>query len=60
MELETVANLLLNSGVAIAVIAYFMYRDNKFMTNLQQTLQTLVDTVTVLHALIVEDDKEDN
>lgn len=58
MELETVANLLLNNGVAIAVIAYFMYRDNKFMTNLQQTLQTLVDTVTVLHDLVNQKEDE--
>lgn len=58
MELETVANLLLNNGVAIAVIAYFMYRDNKFMTNLQQTLQTLVDTVTVLHDLVNQKEEE--
>ncbi len=58
MELETVANLLLNNGVAIAVIAYFMYRDNKFMTHLQQTLQTLVDTVTVLHDLVNQKEDE--
>lgn len=54
MEMDTFASMMLNSGVSIAVIAYFMYRDNKFMTQLQQTLQTLVDTVSVLHACILE------
>ena len=46
--MEDVVNLLLNAGVSIAVIAYFMYRDFKFMGTLQITLQTLVDTVSAL------------
>ena len=50
--MEDIANLFLNTGVAIAVIAYFMYRDFKFMVQLQQTLQTLVDTVDCLKDVI--------
>ena len=50
--MEDIANLLLNTGVSIAVIAYFMYRDFKFMVQLQQTLQTLVDTVDCLKEVI--------
>ena len=38
--------------VSIIVIAYFMYRDFKFMMQLQQTLQTLVDTVDCLKDVI--------
>lgn len=45
-------DLLLNSTVSIAVIAYFMYRDNKFMSKLDTTLQTLVDTISCVHDLL--------
>lgn len=48
METEALTNLILNSSVTIVVIAYFMYRDNKFMVELQRTLTTLVDTVDTL------------
>lgn len=48
MEIQELTNLLLNSGVSIIVIAYFMYRDYKFMNTLQTTLTTLVDTVDTL------------
>ena len=52
MEMEAIVNMILNSSVSIIVIAYFMYRDFKFMVQLQQTLQTLVDTVDCLKEVI--------
>lgn len=57
MEMETIANLILNDSIAIAVVAFFMYRDLKFMCQLQQTLQVLVDAVEGLKQLIAIDEK---
>ena len=48
MEIQELTNLVLNSTVSIAVIGFFMYRDLKFMSQLQLTLTTLVDTVAAL------------
>ena len=52
MEMEAIVNMLVNSSVSIIVIAYFMYRDFKFMVQLQQALQTLIDTVDCLKDVI--------
>ena len=60
MEMEAIANLLLNDSIAIAVVAFFMYRDLKFMTQLQQTLQVLVDAVEGLKEVIAVEEKLDN
>ena len=57
MEMETIANLILNDSIAIAVVAFFMYRDLKFMSQLQQTLQVLVDAVQGLKQLIAIEEK---
>lgn len=46
--MEELVNLLVNNGVAVAVVAYFLFRDWKFHDNLQATLQTLIDTVDAL------------
>ena len=54
--MDSMIQLILNSSVSVAVIAYFMYRDNKFMTELQNTLTTLVDTINVLKDLIQKND----
>ncbi len=56
MELDALANLILNNSIAIAVVAFFMYRDLKFMNQLQQTLQALVDAVDALKHIIAIDD----
>lgn len=52
MEMQEMVNLLLNSGTAIVIIGYFIYRDFKFMSTLQTTLTTLVDTVDALKDLV--------
>lgn len=54
MEIQDLANLILNSSVSIAVIGYFMYRDFRFMSSLQTTLVTLVDTVSALKDCVNE------
>lgn len=59
MEMEALANLILNDSIAIAVVAFFMYRDLKFMNQLQQTLQVLVDAVESLKRVITIDDNID-
>ena len=43
MEMEQIINLIVNGGVSIAVIAYFMFRDYKFVQQLNQSLQQLID-----------------
>lgn len=48
MELEQITNLIMNTGVTVFVVIYFAYRDNKFLTSLNTTLTTLVDTVQAL------------
>ena len=57
MEMTDIVNMILNSSVSIVVICYFMYRDFKFMGQLQQTLQSLVDTVGVLKDFMSHDIK---
>jgi len=59
MELEEMTNLFLNTGVTVAVIAYFIYRDNKFMGELQKTLTTLVDTVNALREQTLRNKEEE-
>lgn len=57
--MEEIANLILNDSIAIAVVAFFMYRDLKFMAELHQTLQALVDAVNSLKGVIALDENID-
>ena len=44
--------MLTDGGVTIVIIAFFMYRDIKFMNTLQQTLTSLVDAVNELKRIV--------
>lgn len=43
-----IANVLLNNGVAIAVIAFFMYKDIQFSRALNKTLTSLQESVDLI------------
>ena len=57
MEMQELITMIVNNGTAVAVIAYFMYRDFKFMSTLRETLTTLVDTVDVLKDAVIVGNK---
>lgn len=54
MDIQTISDVIMNNGVAITVIIYFMFRDYKFMTDLSKSIQQLVDCLTKV------DEKLDN
>lgn len=60
MEIDSLTTLIVNNGVAVAVIAYFMFRDYRFMDELQRTLQSLVNTVNVLKSVIPSRDSDES
>ena len=56
--MKELADLIVNNGVAVVVVVFFMYRDLKFMTTLQTTLTTLVNTIEELKdAIKTKEDK---
>lgn len=57
--IDFLVNLFVNNGTAIAVIAYFMWRDFKFMDTLNSALQKLIETTETLKTLIIEKERED-
>lgn len=59
MDIEQIINLCLNSSVSIACVAFFMYRDLKFMNQLQVTLQALIDTVNSLKEVVERNNKDE-
>lgn len=52
MEMETLVNLIMNSGVSIAVIVYFMFRDYKFIQQLNNNIQKMIDVLGLTYEQI--------
>ena len=53
-NMQDMTNIITNTSVTIAVIAYFIFRDYKFMSQLHNTLASLVNTVDTLKEIIKE------
>ena len=51
-DMNAIVQLILNSGVSIIVIAYFMVRDYKFMSTLNNALTSLLNSVDTLKEII--------
>ena len=46
--LDQIVNLILNNGIGVACVAYFMYRDLKFMQKLADAFASLKATLESL------------
>lgn len=51
--MDNIINLLTNTTVSLAVIAYFMLRDWKFMDTMQKTLQSLNESVELIEKYFI-------
>ena len=55
--MDEIVSLLVNNGVAVGLLAYFVYRDNKFMNTLSSSLTSLQMSIDSLKK-ILESDKD--
>lgn len=55
-----IVNLALNSGVAIVVIAFFMYKDIMFSKSLNETLTALEKSVKLIQDYFIDKKEADD
>lgn len=48
MGLDEIVSIFVNNGIGVACIVYFIFRDYKFMTTLNDTLSTLKESVNLI------------
>lgn len=60
--MQDIVNIIVNNGVAVGIIIYFIYRDTKFLTSLQTSLTTLLTSTENIQKLLErsETHHEDN
>ena len=54
MEFDAIVNLFLNSSVSIVFIAYFMFRDYKFIQQLNTNIQHMIDVIVLTNDRIAK------
>lgn len=56
MEMQSLMDLVLNNGVGVCCIVYFMFRDYKFMTKITELMQSIQDTLDFIKSEKWSDD----
>lgn len=46
--MEEVVNVIMNNGIGVVLLAYFIYKDNKFNTEITNTLQSIREVLAEL------------
>lgn len=57
--MDEVVKLIMDSGTTIVVLAYFIYRDFKFMNKLDTSLTVLNETVDLIKEIELKRKEED-
>lgn len=58
--METIIDLLVNNGVAIAVVAFFMWKDLRFMDTIQKTLTSLDESTKLIEKYFIQEGKDND
>lgn len=46
--LDEIVNLMVNNGTAIALLIYFIYKDNKFTENITRALTSIEESLQII------------
>lgn len=57
--MDEIVDLLVNNGTAVALLIYFIYKDNKFSENITKALTSIEESLKIIKESI-DTDKEDS
>lgn len=58
MDLKAIVDLIVSNGIGVTCIVYFMIRDYKFMSTMQETLTTLKESLEVIEQFLIKEGME--
>lgn len=52
--MENLITMIINNGSAIALLAYFIYKDNKFTENITKALTSIEESLEIIKESIIK------
>lgn len=56
MEVKNIVDLIVNNGTAVALLIYFIYKDNKFTSQIEKALVSIDESLKILRATMDKND----
>lgn len=58
--MDEILTLIVNNGSAVALLIYFIYKDNKFTDNITKALTSIEESLEIIKVKILDDNKKDS
>lgn len=52
--MENIITMIINNGSAIALLAYFIYKDNKFTENITKALTSIEESLEIIKESVIK------
>ena len=56
MDVKNIVDLIVNNGTAVALLIYFIYKDNKFTSQIEKALVSIDESLKILRATMEKKD----
>lgn len=58
--MDEILTLIVNNGSAVALLIYFIYKDNKFTDNITKALTSIEESLEIIKVKMLDDNKKDS
>ena len=58
--MEQIVDLIVNNGTAIALLVYFIYKDNKFTEQMTKSLTAINDSLDIIKDKVLSEEENKN
>lgn len=55
--MDEILTLIVNNGSAVALLIYFIYKDNKFTDNINKALTSIEESLEIIKVKMLDEDK---
>lgn len=58
--MDEILTLIVNNGSAVALLIYFIYKDNKFTDNITKALTSIEESLEIIKVKMLDENKKDS
>lgn len=58
MSVESIVDLISNLGLSVALLLYFIYKDNKFTENITKAITSIDESLNIIQTILLKEEKK--
>lgn len=58
MSVESIIDLISNLGLSVALLLYFIYKDNKFTENITKAITSIDESLNIIQTILLKEENK--